>query len=170
MKGDIDSFHLRYRSMISTQRLKSYECYTFLTLLCLVRVRFVRNPRFLEETFRDRDSLRLMHFGQKSPVVHRPSSTQRMSQRGSPYVLCSKTWPAGHEYTMIEFTGTALGTPKGPFIKDVRTKGGGGVSPKADIVREVAWIYSYRCSKNADKGGRGSKIPKILRTSFMYGP
>ena len=36
MKGDIHSFHLRYRSMISTQRLKSYECYTFLTLLCLV--------------------------------------------------------------------------------------------------------------------------------------
>ena len=29
---------------------------------------------------------------------------------------------------------------RGPFIKDVRTKGGGGVSPKANIVREVAWI------------------------------
>ena len=26
-------------------------------------------------------------------------------------------------------------------------------SPKADTVREVAWIYSYRSSKNADKGG-----------------
>ena len=59
---------------------------------------------------------------------------------------------------------------KGPFIKDVRTKGGGGVSPKADIVREVAWIYSYRSSQNADKGGRGSKILNILRTSFMNGP
>ena len=47
---------------------------------------------------------------------------------------------------------------------------GEGGSPKADIVREVAWIYSYRSSQNADKGGRGSKIPKILRTSFMYGP
>ena len=23
---------------------------------------------------------------------------------------------------------------------------------------------------NAEKGGRGSKIPEILRTSFMYGP
>ena len=66
----------------------------------------------------------------------------------------------------------AMSTPrgKGPFIKDVRTKGGRGVSPKADIVREVAWIYCYRSSQNADKGGRGSKIPKILRTSFMYGP
>ena len=32
----------------------------------------------------------------------------------------------------------------GPYIKDVRTEGGGGVGPKADIVREVAWIYSYR--------------------------
>ena len=29
---------------------------------------------------------------------------------------------------------------KGPFIKDVRTKGQGRVSPKADIVREVARI------------------------------
>ena len=27
---------------------------------------------------------------------------------------------------------------KGPFIKDVRTEGGGGVDPKAVIVREVA--------------------------------
>ena len=59
---------------------------------------------------------------------------------------------------------------KGPYIKDVRTGRGEGGSPKADIVREVAWIYSYRSNQNADKGGRGSKIPKILRTSFMYGP
>ena len=59
---------------------------------------------------------------------------------------------------------------KGPYIKDVRTEGGGGVGPKADIVKEVAWIYSYRSSQNSDKGGRGSKNPKILRTSFMYGP
>ena len=28
----------------------------------------------------------------------------------------------------------------GPYIKDVRTEGGGGVGPKADIGREVAWI------------------------------
>ena len=59
---------------------------------------------------------------------------------------------------------------KGPYIKDVRTEGGRGVGPKADIVREVAWIYSYRSSQNADKGGRGSKNSKILRSSFMYGP
>ena len=45
-----------------------------------------------------------------------------------------------------------------------------GVCPKADIVREVACIYFYRSGQNADKGGRGSKNPKILRTSFMYGP
>ena len=31
-------------------------------------------------------------------------------------------------------------TPKGPYIKDVRTGRGEGGSPKADIVREVAWI------------------------------
>ena len=49
---------------------------------------------------------------------------------------------------------------KGPFIKDVRTKGGGGVSSKADIVREVAWIYSYRSSQKGDKGGEGVQNPK----------
>ena len=29
---------------------------------------------------------------------------------------------------------------RGPYIKDVRKEGGWGVSPKADIVREVVWI------------------------------
>ena len=38
--------------------------------------------------------------------------------------------------------------------------GGEGGSPKADIVREVAWIYSYRSDQNADKGGEGVKNPK----------
>ena len=37
---------------------------------------------------------------------------------------------------------------------------GGGGSPKADIVREVAWIYSYRSSQNADKGGEGVQNPE----------
>ena len=68
---------------------------------------------------------------------------------------------------MRKFLMRRLDSHKGPFIKDVRTKGGRGVSPKADIVREVAWIYFYRSSQNADKGGRGSKILNILRTSFM---
>ena len=58
----------------------------------------------------------------------------------------------------------------GPYIKDVRTEGGRGVGPKAEIVREVAWIYFYSSSQNSDKGGRWSKNPKILRKSFMYGP
>ena len=51
---------------------------------------------------------------------------------------------------------------KGPYIKDVHTRRGEGGSPKADVVREVAWIYSYRSDQNVDKGGRGSKIPKIV--------
>ena len=46
---------------------------------------------------------------------------------------------------------------KGPYTKDVRTGRGEGGSPKADIVREVAWIYSYRSSQNSDKGGGGQK-------------
>ena len=56
---------------------------------------------------------------------------------------------------------------KGPYIKDAGTEGGRGVGPKADIVREVAWIYYYRSSQNADKQGEGSKNPKMLCTSFM---
>ena len=36
-------------------------------------------------------------------------------------------------------------------------RGEGGVGPKADIVREVVWIYSYRSSQNADKGGGGGQ-------------
>ena len=63
---------------------------------------------------------------------------------------------------------TSVRPTLGPYIKDVRTGRGG--SPKADIVREVAWIYSHSSSQNAEKGGRGSKIPKILRTSFMNSP
>ena len=51
---------------------------------------------------------------------------------------------------------------KGPYIKDVRTGRGEGGSPKADIVREVAWIYSYRSSKNADKGGEGVQNPEYF--------
>ena len=50
---------------------------------------------------------------------------------------------------------------KGPYIKDVRTGRGERGSPKADIVREVAWIYSYRSSQNADKGGGGQKSRKF---------
>ena len=38
--------------------------------------------------------------------------------------------------------------------------GGEGGSPKADIVREVAWIYYYRSSQNADKGGEGVQNPE----------
>ena len=29
---------------------------------------------------------------------------------------------------------------KGPYLNDVRSGGGGRVGPKADVVREVAWI------------------------------
>ena len=36
MKEDIHSFHMRYGGLISNKRLRSYECCTFLTLVCLV--------------------------------------------------------------------------------------------------------------------------------------
>ena len=44
-----------------------------------------------------------------------------------------------------------------------------GGYPNADIVREVAWIWYYGLVQNADKGGGGSNILKILWTSLMYG-
>ena len=52
-----------------------------------------------------------------------------------------------------------------------RSRGGEGGCPKHDVVREVAWIYSYDWSKMRDKGGGGGlKSPKICVTSFMDGP
>ena len=43
------------------------------------------------------------------------------------------------------------------------------VGSKADTVREVAWIYSYRSSRNADKGMReGVKNPKNF-ADVLYG-
>ena len=44
--------------------------------------------------------------------------------------------------------------------QDADKGGEGGVGPNADIVREVAWIYSCRSSQNADKGGEGVKNPE----------
>ena len=51
-----------------------------------------------------------------------------------------------------------------------RSRGGEGGCQKHDIVREVAWIYSYDQPKMRDKGGGGSKNPKMCVTSFMDGP
>ena len=53
----------------------------------------------------------------------------------------------------------AANPSRGPYIKDVRTEG--GVGPKADIVREVAWIYYYRSVQNSDRG-EGVQNPKIF--------
>ena len=52
---------------------------------------------------------------------------------------------------------------RGPYIKDVRTERGEGGSPKADILREVAWIYSYRSyrSYRCGQGGGGQKSRKF---------
>ena len=40
---------------------------------------------------------------------------------------------------------------------------------REDEIREVAWISNYISEPNADEG-RGSKIPKILLTSYEYCP
>ena len=47
---------------------------------------------------------------------------------------------------------------------------GGGITPKANVVREVARILNSRSVPNASKWERGSKNLKILRTSFVNGP
>ena len=55
----------------------------------------------------------------------------------------------------------------GPYIKDVRTEGGrGGLR----IARFCGQIVLIGCVKCGQRGEGGLKIPKILRTSFMYGP
>ena len=59
---------------------------------------------------------------------------------------------------------------KGPYIKDVRTEGERGVGPKADIARELLGFTTVDQSKMWTRGEGGQKNPKILRTSFMYGP
>ena len=56
--------------------------------------------------------------------------------------------------------------PKGASIYDVRTEGGRGVPSKAYIVSNL----SKGGCMNLRKGGRGSKNPKILRTSYMEAP
>ena len=49
---------------------------------------------------------------------------------------------------------------KGASIYDIRIEGGGGVSPKEDVVREFSTV---------DQWG-GSINPKNMRTSYMDGP
>ena len=51
-----------------------------------------------------------------------------------------------------------------------RMRGGEGGCPKhdLDLVREVAWIYSYDQPKMRDKGGRGVQKPEKLR-DVIYG-
>ena len=49
-----------------------------------------------------------------------------------------------------------------------RSRGGEGGCPKHDVVREVAWIYSYDQPKMRDKGGRGVQKPENLR-DVIYG-
>ena len=52
---------------------------------------------------------------------------------------------------------------KGPSIKYVCTEGGEGVQKLANFADKQSY-------GGADKGGRGSKIPNILRTYLMDGP
>ena len=49
----------------------------------------------------------------------------------------------------------------GTIHKGRPDRGGRGVGPKADIVREVAWIYYITSIKNSDKGGGGPITQKF---------
>ena len=60
---------------------------------------------------------------------------------------------------------------KGPFMKDIRTKGEqdwhkGGRRHSEERCVDLVLEIRPKCGQ----GGRGSKIPKILRTSSMDGP
>ena len=52
---------------------------------------------------------------------------------------------------------------KGRYLNDVRTEGGGGVT-------QYVTNTTDRLRECVTKRGRGSKIPKILRTYFKYRP
>ena len=64
---------------------------------------------------------------------------------------------------------SVLYLPEGTIHKRRPHRGGEGGWPKSrhtDIVREVF----VQVNPKFGQGGEGSKIPKILRTSFMHGP
>ena len=58
------------------------------------------------------------------------------------------------------------------YVWPLRTSALGreGGSPKADIVREFAWIYSYRSIQNSDKGGEGVKKPEYFADVLYVWP
>ena len=73
MKGDIHSFHMRHGSLICMKRLKSYECCTFLTLVCLVFA-YSQNP---ERTI---ECLPVWDFRHRLQYVHLPFLYHQTSQ------------------------------------------------------------------------------------------
>ena len=56
---------------------------------------------------------------------------------------------------------------KGASIKYVRAEGEGGCHRNDQFLRTIGLIG---CVKSVREGGRGSKIPKILRTYLMDAP
>ena len=56
--------------------------------------------------------------------------------------------------------------PQGPCTYDVRTEGGEGGSRIAQFCGRIRLIGCVKCGQ----GGGGSKIPKILWTSYVHGP
>ena len=59
----------------------------------------------------------------------------------------------------------------GPYLNDVRSEGGRGGWPKSRRSKGGCVDLVLQISPNCGQGrGRGSKILKILRTSFKYGP
>ena len=61
-------------------------------------------------------------------------------------------------------------TPLEAIHKGRPHREGEGGSPKADIVREVASIYSYSSSQNSDKGGGGQKKPENFANILYVWP
>ena len=84
---------------------------------------------------------------------------------GKEAVACSRTaCPACNDHTPRKFPRLPLF--RGPCTYDVRTEGGGGLK-NCPILRTNS---SDRLREMRTRGRGESKIPKILRTSYVHGP
>ena len=73
-----------------------------------------------------------------------------------------------HIMSVLRVVGEEGKAKKGPSIKDVRTGRGRGGSPKAYIIREVAWIYYCRPSPNASRKFCGRPLCMVPKYKMFF--
>ena len=69
----------------------------------------------------------------------------------------------------LSFKGPYLNDVRSAYLNDVRSEGGRGGWPKSKRSKGGCLDLVLQINPNCWQGGRGSKIWKILRTSFKYG-